>query len=107
MNAFRFVAVGAILAGCALGRQTEFRATAVGSVTQGVNCVAQELTNAGYTVTATDAAGIVAAERGADRVDARILPAQELSPAHVIQVTTSPSGAARDAGRQVVTVCGT
>jgi hypothetical protein len=101
-------ALAATIAGCAtLGvQEQQFRATAVGPVSQGVECVTREAEGGGWTVTTVIDAGLVRAERGADWIEARIFAVEELSPAHIIEIETGGSPVARDLASGLVVTCG-
>jgi sirohydrochlorin ferrochelatase len=107
MKTWTFILLIATLSACAArGPQSDFRATAVGPVSQGVDCVTRQTTEAGWTIDTASLAGIVHARRGADRLEATILATEELSPAHLIQIEarTIP---AQELARQIVVACGT
>jgi uncharacterized protein YceK len=98
----------AVLAGCAtVGTQNEFTGPGVGTVAAGVDCVADEVMEEGWTVVSRDDDGMMRAEMGGDWIQANVIPAQGgLSAAnHQIRLTTADSPVARDAASEVIGSC--
>lgn len=93
-----------LFAGCATAAQTSFATAGTGSVSLVVECAAEEVREHGFTVTHADEAGILHAERGAERVEVRIVPG-DLN-RFVIEVETSDTELARAAATDVVQACG-
>lgn len=95
----------ALLAGCAAAATTtEFSSAGTGPIPLAVECAAEEVREAGFTVVHADDAGILHAERGAETVEVRVVPGD--LDRFVIEVNTSDTDLARATGADVVTACG-
>lgn len=98
-----YLAMAAVLAGCGGGQQ--FTTAGIGPVSRGVSCLAEEISEAGWTVVSrNDDAGMLRAERGGNWIEARVLPEDEAN-GHVIRMNTSDTPEARDTVEDVISNC--
>jgi hypothetical protein len=98
----------AALAGCAtLGTQNEFSGAGIGTVAAGMDCVADEVAEEGFTVVSRDEAGLLRAEMGTAWIEANVIPADGglSSATHQIRVVTADNPMARDAASEVLVSC--
>lgn len=96
------LAVAAVASGCA--RSNEFSTGALGPVSQGVGCVAEEVQEAGWTVVSRDNAGFVRAENGGEWLQAHVIPGEQ-NRTHVVEVRISDTPESRDTAEDVLANC--
>lgn len=108
MMKWSLVALALPLAACAtFGSTPEYRVTGVGAVSDVTECLTDEITDEGWTVTGGTESGIVRGEAGTNWVQATVQPQQEISAAgYLLEVSTSNTEAARDLAADLVENCG-
>lgn len=92
-----------VLTACATGGRTQFSGAGLGPIPPVVECARNAIADEGFTVVQSDEAGILRAERGADRVEMNVRG--DGAGRFVIDVTTTNSALARDAAGDIISQC--